>query len=469
MFLHKIDRRWRVGTGVLTGCLIGVMAVAQALPSEVTRALEKAQLPASALHVVVAPAEGGPERLSHQADRQVNPASLMKLVTTSAALELLGPAHVWRTSLWADGPINQGVLRGNLYVQGQGDPKLVVERLWLLLRRLRSLGIERIQGDLVLDRSAFEVAPADPGQFDGEPTRPYNASPDALLINYKSLLLHWVPDRPQGVARLHIEPPMAGLSAPVSVPLQKGPCHDYRSALRAELGQPDQLSFKGAYPADCGERIWPIAYADPGSHAARALLGMWTEVGGQITGRTRDGRVPPDAQKLLETTSPPLAEMVRDINKFSNNLMADQVFLTLGAQNGEVGRMALSRERMQNWWNVRVRAPGLVIDNGSGLSRTQRITAQGLATLLQHVYVSPYMPELIASLPILGQDGTLQRVQSGVNAHLKTGSLRNVLGVAGFVEGSGGRRWVLVAIVEHPQAQAGRPVLQSVVDWAARP
>ena len=447
-------------------CLVLAAGVwAQALPPTVLRALERAQLPAHALHVVVAPAQGGPQRLSHQADRGVNPASLMKLVTTSAALDLLGPAYTWRTTLWTDGAVNQGVLSGNLYVQAQGDPKLVVERLWVLMRRLKALGIERIEGDLVLDRSAFDVMPADPGQFDGEPTRPYNASPDALIVNYKSLLLHWAPDRALGVARLHVEPPLAGLRVPLTVPLQKGPCTDYRAQLQADLGQADQLVFKGSYPAECGERVWPVAYADPGAHAGRAIQGMWSHLGGQGLARVRDDRVPAQAQKLLDTESPSLAEVVRDINKFSNNLMADQLFLTLSLQATGRGRMDDSRAQVQRWWAQRVGVPGLRIDNGSGLSRQHQITAQGLATLLQQVYASPYMPELMASLPVLGQDGTLKRVQTETRAHLKTGSLRNVLGVAGYVHGATGQRWVLVALIEHPQAQAGRPVLQALTDW----
>jgi serine-type D-Ala-D-Ala carboxypeptidase/endopeptidase (penicillin-binding protein 4) len=462
--LVPLHRAWALAVAGLAS-----LACAQGLPPEVTRALERAQLPPTALHVVVAPAQGGPERLSLQADRPVNPASLMKLVTTSAALDLLGPAYVWRTTLWSDGPLVQGVLRGNLYVQGQGDPKLVVERLWLLLRRLKALGIDRIEGDLVLDRSAFDVTPVDPGQFDGEPTRPYNASPDALIVNYKSLLLHWVPDRAQGVARLHVEPPMAGLRAPSSVPLQKIPCTDYRGNLQADFSKPDQLQFKGAYPQDCGERVWPVAYAEPGAHAGRAIQGMWATLGGLGLSRVRDGRVPAQAQKLLESESPTLGEVVRDINKFSNNLMADQLFLTLSFQVGGVGRFEDSRAWVQRWWAQRVGVSGLNLDNGSGLSRSHRVTAQGLAVLLQHAYASPYMAELMASLPILGQDGTLRRAQSETRAHLKTGSLRNVLGIAGYVDGAAGQRWVLVAIIEHPQAQSGRPVLQALADWAGKP
>ena len=439
----------------------------QGLPPTVTQALGAVQLPASALHVVVAPAQGGPDILSHRADQMVNPASLMKLLTTSAALEMLGPAYVWRTTVWADGPIVNGSLQGNLYLQAQGDPKLVAERVWLLLRRIQGLGIQRITGDIVLDRSAFEVSGSDPGQFDGDPSRPYNAGPDALVVSFKSVLLHWVPDLSQGVARLHAEPPLAGVLLPGSVPLQKGACTDYRAALKADFSNPDQLLFQGAYPADCGERIWPVAYADPGSHAGRAILGVWRALGGQLDGRVRGGLVAPQARVLVFTESPTLAEVVRDINKFSNNLMAEQVFLTLSLKAQGLGRVEASREVLQNWWAQQVAVPGLVVDNGSGLSRTGRLTSRGLAALLQRVWSAPYMPELMASLPISGTDGTLRRHKTLGYAHLKTGSLRNVLAVAGYVEGQAGQRWALVAIIEHPQAHTGRPVLEALTDWAA--
>jgi D-alanyl-D-alanine carboxypeptidase/D-alanyl-D-alanine-endopeptidase (penicillin-binding protein 4) len=442
-------------------------ACAQALPAEVNRALQQAQLPAAALHVVVAPAQGGPARLSHRAEVPVNPASLMKLLTTSVALETLGPAYAWRTQVAADGPVVGGSLRGNLYVQGQGDPKLVVERLWLLLRRVRALGIQHIEGDIVLDRSAFEVGPTDPGLFDGEPHRPYNAGPDALVVNFKSMVLQFVPDNRAGLARVHVEPPLAGLRVPETVPLTQGPCTDYRSALKADLGDPAQIIFRGNYPASCGERAWPLAYADPPGHAGRAIEGLWRAVGGQLGGRVREGRLTPSATPLLHTDSPPLAELVRDINKFSNNLMAEQVFLTLSLQAMGVGRVDASRELVQRWWDRRVGVPGLVVDNGSGLSRSGRMTAQGLAVLLQRAWAAPYMSELMSSLPIGGLDGTLRRSRSAASAHLKTGSLRQVLAVAGYVDGEAGQRWVLVAIIEHPQAQTARAVLDALVDWTA--
>ena len=445
------------------------------LPAEVSAALARSKLPREALSVLVLPVEeeargksAGAPRLSHRADVSVNPASLMKLVTTSAALELLGPSFTWRTPVYVEGAVRDGVLQGNVYVRGQGDPRLGVEKLWQLMRRVQGLGIQRIEGDIVLDRSAFEVPWRDPGSFDGEPLRPYNATPDALLINFKSLLIHWVPDRLAQEVRIHVEPPLAGVQFPSQLPLTSGECGDYRSAVKADFSDPLKPRFSGAYPASCGEKIWPVAYADPAQFAPRAILGMWQQLGGQLRGVVRDGVVPAQLKPVFWHESAPLAEVVRDINKYSNNVMAQQLFLSLSLQQQGLGKQGSSQEIVNRWWRERVAMPPPTLENGSGLSREERVTSAALARLLQVMWRATVMPDLMASLPVAGQDGTLRRSQAQSRAHLKTGSLRDVMGVAGYVDGQDGRRWVLVAIVNHPQASAARPVLDAVIDWVGR-
>ncbi len=436
------------------------------LPRDVEAALQRAKVPSENFHVmVVDTSASSTPRLSHQAQVRVNPASLMKLATTTAALDTLGPAFVWRTPVFIDGPVREGVLHGNVYVRGSGDPRLVVERLWLLMRRIQGLGIQKIQGDIVLDRTVFEVPPRDAASFDGEPLRPYNAAPDALLLNFKSLLIQFVPDRAANVARVQVEPPLAGVQFPATVPLSSGDCSDYRSSLRADWSDATRIRFAGNYPAVCGEKAWPIAYAAPQHFAARAIAGMWQQLGGQLSGQVREGNVPANLQPVLSVESASLAETIRDINKYSNNVMAQQLFLTLSQQQRGVGSFDASREVMQRWWRDRVGGELPTFDNGSGLSRDERISAQALARLLQVAWASPSMSELMSSLPITGLDGTLKRSKAQASAHLKTGSLRDVAGVAGFVDTASGKRWVVVAILHHPNAHAARPALDALIDW----
>jgi len=492
---------------LLLTVLCSLMAVAQAqkLPPDVDAALARAKVPRDAVSVLVIDADptakaNSAPRINHRSTIPMNPASVMKLVTTFAALDLLGPAYTWRTPVYLEGAVREGTLYGNLYIQGQGDPKLVLERLWLLLRRVQGLGIHSVAGDIVLDSSAFTVQPSDPAIFDGEPLRPYNAAPDALLLNYKAVVMTFTPDRTANLAQVQFDPTLAGVQMQATVPLlpspgngngnSSGDCGDYRGALKADFSDANRIRFAGGYPANCGEKVWPVAYSDPQSYAVRAVRGLWLEMGGKLSGAVRTGLVPAAigaAKPAFEVSSAPLAEIIRDINKYSNNVMAQQVFLTLGrvvpiepdtaalptnaALPAAPGSFAASRAVVQRWWTQRISTEDLpVLDNGSGLSRQERISAQGLGRLLQTAYQSPLMPELMSSLPISGVDGTLKRMKARASgsAHLKTGSLNNVVAVAGFVHAASGKRYVLVALINHPNANAARPAIDALVDWTAK-
>ena len=452
-------------------------APATALPEAIAQALRQAQLPDSALALWCAPAGGGDARLAWRAQAAHNPASLAKLATTWMALSQLGPGWRWRTPVWLNGRVDaaRGVLHGDLVLQGRGDPSLVLERLWLLLRRVQQQGVREIQGDIVLDNSAFAPEPQSPADFDGEPWSPGNVQPDALLLNYKAHTLHVRPDAEAGVAWLHQD---TGLPLQPHVPLRPGPCRDPRGGLRANWveapGQPVPLQLAGALPSGCGPQQWPLADADPATYNARLLAQLWGDLGGRLRGQVRPGAAP-EAPPSFEWASPPLAEVVRDINKHSNNLMAEQLALTLSWQAGDrPSTRAAARQRLAIWLQQRLgwADDSFVLDNGSGLSRQARLSAAQLGQLLQAAWRSPVMPEFVASLPLAGVDGTLSRDpgrfgDAQARAHLKTGSLRDVAGVAGYVQALDGQRWALVAMLQHPQARQGRGVLDAAVRWAA--
>ena len=452
------------------GLVSAALAAPAALPSEVELALARAKLPHDALVAMVQEVGTSRARLAWQPGRPVNPASLMKLLTTFAGLELLGPAWTWTTPVWLQGSVKDGVLDGNLVIQGSGDPKLVQERLWLLLRRVQQLGVREIHGDIVLDRSAFVVPEQSPADFDAEPLRPYNVRPDALLLNYKSVLLSFTPDPARGQVLVAADPPLAGVRVDAVATPAGGACEDWRGALKADFSDPARIRFAGAFALACGEKLWPVAYVDPKSYNERALVGMWHELGGRLTGSVRDGPAPATPPSF-EIASPALADVVRDINKFSNNLMAQQLFLTLGLTQRGSGTQEAARDVLGAWLASRfgdAAAADAVIDNGSGLSRETRLSARLLARALLAAWASPVMPELMSSLPVSGIDGTLKRSHAPLGrAHLKTGSLRDVQGVAGYVLASSGRRYVVVGIVNHPNAAAARAALDALVQWAA--
>lgn len=458
----------------LCGAALLAPAVAWAnppLPADVAAALQRAQVPESALAVVLEEAGSGRPVLHFNAAQPRKPASLAKLVTTYAALDRLGPAWRWQTPVWLQGGLRDGVLGGPLVIRGSGDPTLVIERLWLLLRRVQQAGVREIRGDIVLDGSAFALPPGDAADFDGEALRPYNVRPDALMLNYKSVLYGFSPDPAAGLARVSVTPTLAGAVVDRTVPLAPGPCADWRGALKASFGDDGRVRFAGAYPAACGESVWPVADPRPQRYNARLVEGLWREMGGQLGGRVREGVAPVGEPPSFSAESPPLAEVVRDINKFSNNTMAQQLFLSLAAAAapGVPATPEAARRLLHEWLaqHLGEAGQGAWIDNGAGLSRDSRLSAAALARLLQQAWGSPVMPELMASLPVSGLDGTLRRARvTPGRAHLKTGSLRDVAGVAGYVLSASGRRYVLVALINHPNAQAARPALDALAQWA---
>jgi serine-type D-Ala-D-Ala carboxypeptidase/endopeptidase (penicillin-binding protein 4) len=438
------------------------------LPPSVQAALARAQIGADSAAFWVAEAgRANLPLLAHRAQIPMNPASVMKLVTTGAAFELLGTGYTWTTSMTLGGPVRDGVLDGPLFIRGGGDPALVIERLWLMLARLQREGIRTIRGDIVLDRSLFQVGEVDPGAFDGERLRAYNVRPDALMINFKSATYTLRPDAARNVAVVSVEPALDGVRVDATVPLSNGPCGDWRSALGADFSDAARVRFAGRFSVNCGEKAWPLAFADARSYNARVIAALWKSLGGTLAGQVRDGTVPQGMVPSFEFASPALAEVARDMNKFSNNVMAHQVFLTLGATQAGRGTWDAAREVVGQWLRTRgsCTADEFRLDNGSGLSRDERLTAHCLGQMLNTLWNGPAMPELLASLPVAGE-GTAKRAKSAAGrAHLKTGTIDGVTALAGIVHAASGRRYVMVAMINHPNAGTGaaRAVLDEVL------
>ena len=447
-----------------------VAPVSPPVPSTYLSRLAAARIPADAAAVVIRPLDGGALSWSANAGKPMNPASTMKLVTTYSALHLLGPAFTFRTEVLSEAPLIGEVLRGDLYVRGGGDPALVVEDLWLLVNRLRGFGIREIRGDVLLDKTLFEPISHNPAEFDGEEGRAYNVGPDALLVNFKSIAITLVPDSVAKVARVVIVPEVAGLKAPRTVPVIEGGCGDWRGRLQADISDPMSIRFRGVYPLACGERAIYLGALEHTSYFAAVFRALWERQGGVWNGKVREEAVPASARLIAAQDSPPLAMLIRDINKFSNNVMTQQLFLTMGAASGEPGNPARGGAAVRNLLSARgIEVPGLVLENGCGLSRIERITVTSLSAVLEDAWKSQWMPELMASLPISGVDGTMKarNVPTGA-AHMKTGMLEDTRAVAGYVLAASGRRYVVVAIINHANASRGTAAHDALIEWVYR-
>lgn len=458
----------------LAGLLLAGLAVsvpADELPATFTSALKQAGIPLDHVAVVVQPLVADKPVLRHNAEAALNPASVMKLVTSFAALNQLGPGYVWATDVWADGTVADDVLTGNLVIKGYGDPSLTLERIWLLQRELRARGIRHVRGNLVLDPSHFEVPPIDPGAFDGEPFALYNAAPGALVANFNATTLRLKPDE----GRVLIVPDVAlpGVALTSRVVLTDGKeCNAWKEALTPVFPGPEryELVVTGHYARSCGERAWSLNLFEPAATFDFIFRGLWAESGGTLAGATVAGRAP-SSEPLLRFASEPLAGALVRLNKYSNNLMTRNLFLTLGAEaygapatpekGARAVRDALARRG--------VPTQKLVLENGAGLSRIERISADGLSQLLRAAYDSPLFAEFESSLPIVAIDGTLKRRFNGSplggNAHLKTGTLRDVSALAGYVFTTEGQRVSFVMLVNHANARRSEPAQRALLEW----
>jgi serine-type D-Ala-D-Ala carboxypeptidase/endopeptidase (penicillin-binding protein 4) len=444
------------------------------LPPAVRSTLSAAGIPPGSVALYVQEVGARAPALAHNASQPMNPASTIKLVTTYAALELLGPSFTWKTEAYAGGPIRGDVLEGDLLLRGKGDPKLTLENFWLLLRSLRERGLREIRGDLVLDRSYFEPAEHDPGKFDSEPARAYNVGPDALLVNFKAIRFHFLPDADGRSVQVIPEPRPSQLEVHASVALADGPCNDWRARLKAEFESNDASAralFSGSYPRACGENTWNVALLSHPSYVWGVFRELWEELGGSFRGGVRDGTVPAGARLLYAAESPPLSEVVRDINKFSNNVMARQVFLTLSAEKLALPASEKRSEDVIRAWlgGKGLPANELSLENGAGLSRSDRVSAATLGRLLIDAWHSPVMSELVASMPLVASDGTMRRRLRNASiagqAHVKTGSLAGVRALAGYVLARDGRRFAVVFFINHPNAAAGEATQDALLRW----
>ncbi|CAD6544788.1 D-alanyl-D-alanine carboxypeptidase/D-alanyl-D-alanine endopeptidase [Paraburkholderia metrosideri] len=449
--------------------------VTTVLPQSVMIGLQRAHVPLSSISVVVEKVGDRTPLLALNAGKPMMPASTMKLFTTYSGLSILGPDYRWRTSAYADGSLDaNGVLHGNLYIQGTGDPKLVPEELIDLVQKIRKAGINGIDGALVLDKRYFDPSTRDLPPFDDDATAPYNVGPDPLLYAFKALTFTLTPS-PDGTVAVDVLPALSQLQIDNQMRAVNGPCRgDAASVSPTVTPQPNGTvvaSFSGELSTRCEPRTLNVAVLDHSAFFAGGFLALWQQTGGTFNGTTHEGAVPFGAKLVATHDGPMLSDIVHDINKFSNNTMARNLFLTIGATEEKPPATPAKAARAVEAFLRRdsVDMEYLTLDNGSGLSRDEHVTALSLADLLQRANASPVAQVFVDSLPIAGVDGTMRnRLTSqgaGGNAHIKTGTLRDVRAIAGYVASADGNSYVVVSLINDPHSEAARAAHDALLEW----
>ncbi|MBX9900009.1 MAG: D-alanyl-D-alanine carboxypeptidase/D-alanyl-D-alanine-endopeptidase [Burkholderiaceae bacterium] len=472
----------------------GSSGAQETLPSRLSALLNKDKLTRANLGILVLPADETTPVLSLNAERPMNPASTMKIITSLVALEELGPNYRWSTTLLSEQKINKAKLDGTLYLRGGGDPNFTVEKLGSLLRRLRYLGVQKIKGDIVLDRRFFQPARPDliAPSFDEAPTAYYNVVPDALLIhsNLVALAINATSDN----IDVQLQSTLSDVSIVNHLVLSDAPCAEWEKHMQApqfniKARAAIEIGLFGTFPRKCHITSY-FSHLDRNTFIENTIRTLWKEMGGTWQGRVQDGVTPNTATVLVDYLSDTLVENIRNINKFSDNSMARSIYLTLGAEANARNLAELSKNQsngnettattaqtselqVRRWLNRHnINDQGIVLENGSGLSRIERLNAMQLARVLQEAYRSKWYPEFASSLPIVALDGTMRkRLKASVaeqRARIKTGTLRDALAIAGYVRDSENKDWIVVAFINTDGPVQGKQVLDDLILWVAQ-
>jgi D-alanyl-D-alanine carboxypeptidase/D-alanyl-D-alanine-endopeptidase (penicillin-binding protein 4) len=469
---------------VFTALVVAVFVLSRAfaagtdeLPPTVRSVLELRELPPDTLSIYVEDLGTGEPLLRWLDQAPRNPASTIKLLTTLVALDLLGPAYTWNTNIYALGDIDGDTLEGDLLIQGNGDPFLVTERVWQMLRRVRQTGIRVITGDLLIDDSYFDVAAEDPAAFDRQPLRAYNVTPNALLMNFKVVRFWFEPDHGANAVRVRLDPPLTNVDLVNELSLADGRCRGYQRGITISTNAAiDKVTFSGKFPNGCKRYAMDRTALSHNEFAFGLFSLLWRESGGGFDGRLRNARTPDDVEPLVTFESLPLVDVIARVNKHSNNVMARQLLYTLSAEQfGAPGTEAGGRKVVSDWLTQNgLNFAELAFENGAGRSRDVRISARDLGAMLAFAWRQTYMPEYVSSLALSGSDGTLRRRlddQALVGrAHLKTGSLDHVAAIAGYLQSRSGRRFVVVVLQNHLDVHRGpgEEVQEALLRWLNR-
>lgn len=446
----------RIFGGLLYLCCAGSgeAAAMVAVPATVTQTMTAQRLPSSAVSFVVLEPDTGRVVISHNADTPRSPASTIKTVTTYAALDLLGPAYTWQTRAYVQGP--------DLILQGGGDPYITMERWWSFVQGLRAHRLKSIDGDIVIDNSAFSQPAEDPGAFDGRPNRSYNVLPDALMVNFQSIDFKLFADPETRQVQVTASPAPVNLTVENHIHFSEDRCSGSAGRVDFQVASPqwDRVVFSGSLSAHCAERTFARILLQPATYAFGTFVRLWRESGGEFSGKLRIEATPADAKPLFTFDSLSLGEIVRLTNKHSSNLMARHLLLTLGKERyGAPATVEKGIAAIDDWSRERgLDLSGVDLANGSGLSRSTRISVLQMAKILNAAYHSRFAPEYMASFPLAGMDGTLRsRMKSSPagSVRLKTGHLDGVSGVAGYVTTAAGKTYILVSLVNHARADFG--------------
>ncbi len=453
-----------------------VWAQSVEIPAAITQMIHEYGVAQEDLSLVVQAVDAERPLVMINAHEQRNPASVAKLLTTSAALIRMGDDYRWQTRFYVDNlPDAGGVVNGNLYIKGGGDPFLVEERLLAMLQALRSKGIRHITGNIVLDNSMYQLTQSerDSALFDGNATQAYNAVPDPLMVNFRTIKLLLSPGEKDDLV-IEIEPKIYNWKIDNQIDVSNVNCAKGYAPV-ANLDRDSSgyatLHLTGHYSKQCGTKELVAVLGEASEQFYYLFREQWYALGGSFDGGGQLAMTPSTAKLIYVGESLPLSELITKMNQHSNNVMTRQLLLTLGVHlYGEPGSLDKGRQAvLQTLQAFGLDTKGIIIDNGAGLSRVTRVSAAQLAMLLRSLYYSDKAKTFMKSLAVAGESGTLRkRFRGEVIAGQvigKTGTIDHVRGFAGYVRAESGRNYVVVILGNGATAVKTRYMQDDLLRW----
>lgn len=427
--VYRFVKRWST-CGLFLLFIFNFLIISNVFANEATlkTIIQAYQKPGITIGVQVNKAKDKSQLFSYNANKSFNPASVMKVVTSTAALTYLGGSFEYKTSFTTDS-FSRGIIH-NLYIKGVGDPSLVEERLWRIAKDLRVRGVKKIEGDIIIDNSLF-----DSFNFSGKEngsTRAYNASISPFAINFNSFAIV-AKNYGGGVMEVHIDPPTHYFDLKSNI----RPSGNHISIARSYKGGKEYVNASGGVSR---EKIKYANASNPLQYAGSTLVWVLNQMGIEFNGKIKQGKAP-GAKKIVVDKSKPLSLIIRDLNKFSNNFTAEMILKTMAAKKtGVPGTTAKGASLLKSFvTSLGVDSNEFAIFNGSGLSRNNRLSPNSLNHVLLAAYKNNKIrSDFIASLSIAGTDGTLKsRLKSAGllgNVKAKTGTLHDVSSLSGFLQ-----------------------------------
>lgn len=399
----------------------------------------------------------------HNADTLLVPASNQKLLVSAVALEKLGPDFTYRTGVYALGKIDKGVLSGDLILKGGGDPVLETADLTNLAKQVKAAGINSVKGDVIADDSMFDTQRLGWGwSWDGLPYY-YSAEISALNLNRNTVSVFVYPAKTAGAqAEVKIIPNTEYLT--IENTSVTGP-KDSRNTIWIDrpLGQ-NVIRVGGSIAVGTvvTRRVAPVTISEPQLYAGCVFADELEKQGIDVAGSVKAGTAATEAKPLCTHTSPPMSQILRLLNKPSDNLVAEVLLKTLGAVvngKGSSGSGADVEKEVLKGFGLDMSALSIV--DGSGLSKHNCISPRNIVTLLTYMKTAENADVFVDSLPIAGVDGTLAYRMKGTsaekNVRAKTGTLAKVVSLSGYVTTKSGERLVFSIIFNNqlcPKASA---------------